>query len=42
MKVLEPVKKVPLRSIMQFLPLWSMDDKAEAEPKTAVAEHYHC
>ena len=28
------------RSIMLVLLLWSMDDKAEAEPKTALAEWY--
>ena len=28
------------RSIIQFLPLWSMDDKAEAEPKTVLAKYY--
>ena len=28
------------RSIIQFLPLWSIDDKAEADPKTALAQFY--
>ena len=27
-------------SIIQFFTLWSMDDKAEAEPKTALAKYY--
>ena len=26
---------------IQFLPLWSMDEKAEAEPKIALAKHCH-
>ena len=26
--------------IIQFLPLWSMDDKAEAEPKIVLAKYY--
>ena len=26
------------RSIIQFLALWSMDEKAEAEPKTSLAK----
>ena len=33
------------RSAIQFLPLWSMDDKAEAEPKTVLGTkyyHYYC
>ena len=33
------------RSVIQFLPLWSMDDKAEAELKTVFAKYYepiHC
>ena len=33
-------------SVIQFFPLWSMDDKTEAEPKTALAKYYlfkmHC
>ena len=29
-----------LRSIVQFLPLWSKDDKAEAEPQTALDKYY--
>ena len=28
------------RSIIQFLPLWYMDDKAEAEIKTALAKYH--
>ena len=28
------------RSIIQFLPLWSMDDNAEAEQKNAVDQYY--
>ena len=28
------------RSIIQFLALWSMDEKAEAEPKTALDKYY--
>ena len=28
------------RSIIQFLQLWSMADKAEAEPKTALSKYY--
>ena len=28
------------RFTIQFLPLWSIDDKAEAEPKTAPAKYY--
>ena len=31
----------PFRSTIQFLPLWSMDDKAEAEPKPLLAKYYH-
>ena len=30
------------RSIIQFLLLWSMDDKAEAEFKIALAKYYPC
>ena len=28
------------RSLIQFLPLWSMEDKAEAEPKTPFVKYY--
>ena len=28
------------RLFIQFLPLWSMDEKVEAEPNTAVAKYY--
>ena len=28
------------RSTIQFLPLWSMDDKAEAEPRPLLAKYY--
>ena len=28
------------RPIIQFLPMWSMDDKAEGEPKTVLAKYY--
>ena len=30
------------RSIMQFSPLWSMDDKAEVEPKITLDKYYQC
>ena len=29
------------RSTIQFLPLWSMDDKAEVEPKIALAKYQY-
>ena len=28
------------RCLIQFLPLWSTDDRAEAEPKTPFAKYY--
>ena len=31
----------PLDPPLQFLPLWSMDDKAEAEPKMVVEKDYY-
>ena len=33
---------ISLPLFIQFLPLLSVDDKAEAEPKNPLAKNYHC